>query len=210
MGPPQQQAHGPWWDGGMDARPSPASLDLYWIPLGAGDPLPIVRWNGRLYEAVDARRQHRPACAIYHAALEVVADRTRYVIEMAPAWRGDAQDRGAVVEGPVGTRWLGRSRYFRYEVRRWRDGVIPDQQHAVGGAQRLVAEPHTSRRVLSLVEEFPAATWGRDEQHLGDMWNSNSLIAWLLARAGLDMASVRPPVGGRAPGWAAGLAASSR
>ena len=194
----------------MDGRPLPDRLDLYWIPLGAGDPLPIVRWNGRLYEAVDARRHHRQACALYHAALEVVADRTPFVIEMAPAWRGGARDRGAVAEGPVGTRWLGRSRYFRYEVRRWRDGVIPDRDHAVGGAQRLAADAPTSARVLSLVDAFPVATWGRDEQQLGDMWNSNSLVAWLLARAGIDMTSVRPPTGGRSPGWAAGLAASSR
>ncbi len=194
----------------MDERSLPASLDLYWIPLGAGDPLPIVRWNGRLYEAVDARRHHRQRCALYHAALEVVANELRYVIEMAPAWRGGTDDRGAVVQGPVGARWLGRSRYFRYEVRRWRDGVIPDRRYAVGGAQRLSSDALTSQLVLGSVDAFPAATWGRDEQRLGDMWNSNSLIAWLLVRAGLDMTSIRPPSEGRAPGWAAGLAAGSR
>jgi hypothetical protein len=37
------------------------------------------------------------------------------------------------------------------------------------------------------------------------MWNSNSLIAWLVAGTGLDSDSIRPPVGGRAPGWNAGL-----
>jgi hypothetical protein len=37
-------------------------------------------------------------------------------------------------------------------------------------------------------------------------WNSNSVIAWLLARAGLSAETVRPPPGGRAPGWAAGVA----
>lgn len=125
----------------MDARPSPACLDLYWIPQGAGDPLPIVRWNGRLYEAVDARRLRRQRCALYHAALEVVAGEMRYVIEMAPAPRGGTHDRGAVVQGPVGAWWLGLSRYFRYEVRCWRDGVIPDRQHAVGGARRRVSDP---------------------------------------------------------------------
>lgn len=194
----------------MDERSSSASLDLYWIPLGAGDPLPIVRWNGRLYEAVDARRQHRPRCALYHAALEVVVSELRYVIEMAPAWRDGTHDRGVVVRGPVGARWLGRSRYFRYEVRRWRDGDIPDRRLAVGGAQRLAVDLDTCDLVLHLVDSVPAATWGRDEQQVGDMWNSNSLVAWLLARAGLDMTAIRPPSGGRAPGWAAGLAASSR
>jgi hypothetical protein len=42
------------------------------------------------------------------------------------------------------------------------------------------------------------------------MWNSNSLISWLLARAGHDMATVRPPTRGRAPGWRAGLVLASR
>jgi hypothetical protein len=34
---------------------------LYWLPLGAGGH--FVRWNGRLYEALAARRDHRAARA---------------------------------------------------------------------------------------------------------------------------------------------------
>jgi len=37
------------------------------------------------------------------------------------------------------------------------------------------------------------------------MWNSNSVIAWILAASGVDAAAVQPPAGGRAPGWEAGL-----
>jgi hypothetical protein len=37
------------------------------------------------------------------------------------------------------------------------------------------------------------------------MWNSNSVISWLIARSGLDIDSIEPPAGGRAPGWRAGL-----
>ena len=33
------------------------------------------------------------------------------------------------------------------------------------------------------------------------MWNSNSVIAWLLASSGLPMDEIGPPAGGRAPGW---------
>ena len=44
----------------------------------------------------------------------------------------------------------------------------------------------------------------------GEMWNSNSLTAWLLARTGHDVASITPPAGGRAPGWAAGLEVARR
>jgi hypothetical protein len=44
----------------------------------------------------------------------------------------------------------------------------------------------------------------------GEMWNSNSVIAWLLARSGLPIDVIRPPAGGRAPGWQAGVAAAHR
>jgi hypothetical protein len=39
------------------------------------------------------------------------------------------------------------------------------------------------------------------------MWNSNSVIAWLLAAAGLPAGELTPPRHGRAPGWHAGLVA---
>jgi hypothetical protein len=44
----------------------------------------------------------------------------------------------------------------------------------------------------------------------GDMWNSNSLISWLLARSGHHLDAVAPPAHGRAPGWAAGLVLAAR
>jgi hypothetical protein len=42
------------------------------------------------------------------------------------------------------------------------------------------------------------------------MWNSNSVIAWLIARTGLDAEAIQPPTGGRAPGWNAGLVVARR
>ena len=53
-------------------------------------------------------------------------------------------------------------------------------------------------------------TWGRDELGAGEMWNSNSAVAWALARTGHDMDAIGPPRGGRAPGWAAGLVLAGR
>jgi hypothetical protein len=188
----------------------PASVDLYWLPLGAGDNTHCVRTNGRIFEWVAARHQHRPRCDMYHAALQVRIGAERYVIEMAPVWSTDAPDRGAVCEGPVGMKWLGRSRLFRYEVRCWRDGDIPDIAAAVDSPQRLSADPVRAELVLSLARTFPTATWGRDELGTGDMWNSNSLVAWLLALSGHDLDSIRPPEHGRAPGWAAGLVVAGR
>ena len=44
-------------------------VDLYWLPLGAGGH--SVRLNGRVFEALAARVEHRPACDLYHSALVV-------------------------------------------------------------------------------------------------------------------------------------------
>jgi hypothetical protein len=185
-----------------------AAVDLYWLPLGAGGR--FVRLNGRVYEAVAARAGRRPACDLYHSALEVRCDRGRFVIEMTPVRDADGARRGVVGEGPVGARWAGRLRIFRYEVRAWRDGEIPDVAEAVGGPRRLSDEEACARCVLDLVPRVPRPVWGRDELAAGDMWNSNSVIAWLLARSGIDVDAVAPPVGGRAPGWQAGLAIAGR
>src|SRR5579885_704149 len=110
--------------GGFASTPSSGgTIDLYWLPLGAGGRW--VRWNGRAYEALAAWHEHRAARSLYHSALEVSIGEARYVIGMAPVWNESAADRGVVREGPVGARWLGRLRAFRYEVRCWRDGRIP-------------------------------------------------------------------------------------
>jgi hypothetical protein len=185
-------------------------VDLYWLPLGAGPSSGCVRWNGRLFEALAARKAHRPPCELYHSALEVHVDDARFTIEMTPAWGNGNLDRGVVSTGPVGMRQLGRSRFFRYEVRRWRDGTIPDLAEAVSGPECVTEDADLSLRVLDLVPDVPTPTWGRDELGTNDMWNSNSLTSWLLARSGIRTDDRLPPEGGRAPGWAAGLVVADR
>jgi hypothetical protein len=137
-----------------------AGVDLYWLPLGAGGH--SVRLNGRVYEVVAARLAHRPTCDLYHSALVVRIPEGRFVIEQAPVRDANGAERGVVAEGPVGSRWAGQMRIFRYELR------------------------------------------------AGEMWNSNSMIAWLIARTGLDADGIKPPAGGRAPGWNAGLVVARR
>jgi hypothetical protein len=182
-------------------------IDLYWLPLGAGGH--SVRLNGIAFEAVAAAAQRRSRRDLYHSALEVRTPGNRFVIEQAPAWAGPAE-RGVVAGGAVGHRALGRFRLFRYEVRRWRDGVIPDVAEAVASPVGLTDDAPTARALLALVPSVPTPVWGRDELHAGEGWNSNSTISWLVARAGLDAASVPLPPGGRAPGWDAGIAVAAR
>ena len=184
-----------------------AAIDLDWLPRGAGGD--FVRLNGRIYEAVVAALERRPRSALYHSALEVRVPEGRYVVEQAPAWR-QSGDRGVVGEGAVGSRAVGRLRLFRYEVRRWQDGVIPDADEAVESPRRLSDDPDKARRVLELVPEVPALVWGRDEIGAGEMWNSNSLVSWLIARSGLDVGAISLPNGGRAPGWDAGVELARR
>jgi hypothetical protein len=188
----------------------PASVRLYWLPLGAGDNTGCVRTNGRILEAITARLEHRDRCQLLHTALEVQLGDSRFTIEMTPVWSTDDPHRGVVCEGPVGQRWLGRYRLFRYEVRRWQDGVIPDAAAVVDGPRALDTDPVRAQRLLDLVPTFPSATWGRDELRAGEMWNSNSLTSWLLAMSEHDTDSIAPPAHGRAPGWSAGLVVASR
>jgi len=183
-------------------------IDLYWLPLGAGGQ--SVRLNGRVFEAVTARLQGRSPCDLYHSALVVRVPEGRFVIEQAPISDNKGVERGVVAEGPVGSRWAGRFRLFRYELRRWRDGVIPDVSEAVESPRRLTNDPGTSRRILDLVPSVPTPVWGRDEMGAGEMWNSNSFISWLIARSGLHAESIHVPAGGRAPGWHAGIVVARR
>jgi hypothetical protein len=134
----------------------------------------------------------------------------RFVIEQAPVRDKNGLERGVIAEGAVGSRWAGRFRIFRYEVRCWRDGVIPDIGEAVESPQRLTDDPSLAQHFLDLVPTVPSLVWGRDESRTGEMWNSNSLTSWLIARSGLHVESVHPPAGGRAPGWQAGLVVARR
>jgi hypothetical protein len=182
-------------------------VDLYWVPLGAGPHGAPVRWIGKLYELVVATRDRRPRRSLFHTTLLVRAHNRTTRIELAvPVQPGD---RGVVAEGPVGAAQLGRTRFFRYEVRCWGDAPIP-RVPAIDGPVCVSRSAADADRILALVPEFPLCTWGRDDQRAGEMWNSNSLVAWLLARAALPTDDLAPPAGGRAPGWGAGLTVAAR
>jgi hypothetical protein len=190
-------------------RASGARVELYWLPLGAGGH--FVRLNGRIYETLTAWRNRRARYALYHSAMVVTLPIGKFVIEQAwPSPPGDAQQRGVVSEGPVGTRVTRFARFLRYEIRRWPDGVISDIDEAVASPVCLSRDVVVAARILELVSEVPTPVWGRDELRAGEMWNSNSLISWLIARSGLDVDAVQPPLGGRAPGWHAGIVVARR
>jgi hypothetical protein len=142
-------------------------------------------------------------------ATVVEVDGDRYTIEVAPSPDADQASRGVVGTGAVGSRHLGWWRLFRFELRCLRGGAIPDLRYAVARARRLTVDPGVARRLLALVPSVPRPVWGRDELRAGDMWNSNSVVAWLIVRADLPTVA-GPPPHGRAPGWHAGLEVARR
>jgi len=191
-------------------RHSQPGVYLYWIPLGAGGS-GFVRLNGFIYEAGKALREHRRPLHLFHTALEVRVPEGDFIVEtMWPSPDEATASRGVLLEGPVFSPLLSSTRVFRYEVRCWRDGILPDAGHAVGGPQRVSGDLVVARGLLDQVGSVPALIWGRDQLGAGDMWNSNSVISWLLATAGLPMDAISPPQRGRAPGWEAGVEMARR
>jgi hypothetical protein len=198
---------GPEGAGGARRTTGPG-VDLHWLPLGAGGW--FVRSNGRVYERLRSRLERRPAFDLYHSALEVGADDGRYVIETAwPIPDDRPASRGVVADGPVGSRAAGRFRVLRYEVRCWREGTIPDIAW-VAETQHVSDDAGVARRIVEAAGSVPRLVWGRDELRTGDMWNSNSVVSWLLSTAGVPAEAIAPPPGGRAPGWRAGIVAARR
>ena len=187
----------------LEALPATA-VELYWIPLGIG--ASVVRRSGRLFEAIAAILRGRRPCDLYHSALEVTTAGVVHAIEMAPVPDRHGARRGVLAEGAVGARWLGRFRMFRYEIRSTPDGHIPDRGSAIGGAIVVSENAELAHRVVELAASVPTPVWGRDELDTGEMWNSNSVTSWLLTTAGVDIAVLPMPPGGRAPGWDAGVA----
>ena len=184
------------------------TVDLFWLPLGAGGR--VVRRCGHAYERLVAWAGGRPPLDLYHAALKVTTAEGRFAIELSPLRRGAGAECGVVGQGAVGSRLLRPLRPFRYELHAIAGGAIPDIDYAVESPRRLGRTEADAHRLLGLLPSVPLLTWGRDELGVGEMWNSNSVVAWLLSRADLDLSEISPPRHGRAPGWRAGIEAAGR
>lgn len=183
-------------------EPAPESfVDLYWMPVGAGTR--FQRLSLLVYEGALALWSRRQRTGLIHAGLKVCVGGRLSTIESAPAEAGP-NARGEVT-GPVGARWAGRLRLFRYQVYSRGNETFPDEQWAVGAPSRLTTDPEVASRILCLVREVPAHTWGRRRPGHSEMWTSDSTVSWLLVRAGVDAGLIAVPPGYRAPGWRSGM-----
>lgn len=162
-----------------------------------------MRWSGAVYERLHAACEHRTPQQIYHSALVVHLPESTVVVEQGPAAR-HGERRGVVVTGPVGLAAMTRWPLPRYEVRCCPDGTIDDIGHLAGDPVRLTTDVTVCRSVVASAADVPALVWGRDESGAGEMWNSNSVIAWILQHGGIQAEGIEPPPGGGAPGWSAG------
>ena len=148
-------------------RAESASVDLYWLPLGAGDASQCVRWNGRVFEALAAGYEHRERCDLYHSALEVHLDGDRFVIEMAPVWGNKEADRHHVPdtlahadERSAGPLALGVARQ-RWKAGTTKSGRWPSCRESVGlplavTARRIHLTPATEQAVRTTNSIAPA------------------------------------------------------
>lgn len=137
---------------------SQALVRLWWLPVGAGGH--VVTRTSRWWERWRAMREKRPPQQLFHSALEVTTDGSRYAIEMTPAWGQGSGPRGVVATGPVGLRSLGALRLFRYEVRCWRSGEIPDLAYAPAPPVDLRVTSGCAGDLITRVAEVPRLVWG--------------------------------------------------
>jgi hypothetical protein len=78
-----------------DSGGQAAAVDLYWLPLGPGD----ISSGSMVACTRRSRFQRRPACDLYHSALQVKLPGSAYVIEQAPVHDWSGRDR---VSRPLG------------------------------------------------------------------------------------------------------------
>ena len=183
--------------------PIPCYVDLYWIPVAAGTSR-LQQASLAWWEAFEALRCRRPRATLLHSALKIaLGDDETYTLEVAPAFISGATP--PLATGPVGVRGADRWRLFRYQLRSLVVEKLPDEEWAVASPVRLADSCTVVQQLLELAPSVPRHTWGRRARGTREMWTSDSTVSWLLTRTGIDLSSVQPPAGGRAPGWQAGI-----
>lgn len=175
-------------------------IDLYWIPVGAGTR--FQRASLVLFESIAAFLGRRRRARLLHAALKIGFAGEQFTLEVTPAPPGP--NLGNEVTGPVGIRGADRLRLFRYQVCLRAGTSLPDERWAAGRL-RVSDDAAAAEQVLDLAAAVPRYVWGRRRPGHPEMWTSDSCVAWLLGRAGIDVLRIELPAGTRAPGWSSGI-----
>lgn len=183
-------------------------VELLWLPVGV-ETNRFQQASLRLWEAFEAARARRRRCRLVHAGLRLCPGESGpFTLELMPAWQGG---RGTpLATGSVGFRGADRFALFRYQLHCDDGGTFPDERWAIGEPLVVSRESGVPERILALAAKVPRYTWGRRVRGTSEMWTSDSVVSWLLTRAGIDLAQFGPPPGTRAPGWQAGLEIARR
>jgi hypothetical protein len=182
------------------------NVELYWVRVGENS-------SSFLRMMVDIAAMGAALLGIYpgkvktfyHAALKVTVpegdDCVFYIIELVGAaeTKKKAGAVGQVKDGPIA---LADK---RYGIRKWRKGKITDAEHTKD-IRWITNDCDKAKCILDNVKNIPANTWGKDDNNYGGPWTSNSAVAWLLTKCGLEK-GIKPPANGVAPGWDAGVKA---
>jgi hypothetical protein len=160
------------------------------------------------WERLRALKAGRSPRELLHVALEVQLDSsTKFVIELVPAGFGPARtSTGVVGNGPILSRALGWMRMFQYEIRRWKNGVVEAKDKSTRPPSTYVITRDQALQIIDGASRAPRHPWGQDVLGNGDMWNSNSLVSFVLVSAGMDPAAIEPPASADWPGWDTGVA----
>lgn len=177
------------------------TLDLYWLPVGAGTH--FQRASLAVYESFAAALARRPRSILCHAALKGNVGERPFTIELTPV--PAVQDVRPAMAGAVGSSLAARLRIFRYQLVCRESDALPDEQWRIGHPQRLSSDATAIQHLLALARTVPAHTWGRRVRGTSEMWTSNSAVSWLLLKAAIPLEGVAIPDGATAPGWQAGI-----
>ena len=177
------------------------------MPVGAGTPR-LQRASLRLWEAFEAARARRTRTVLYHSALKLHTEGRTRTLELMPAFIDSASP--PLLTGPVGAGLAGPPRPLPHQRVCTHRGGAPPRRWGGERAQGLAHDESVARAIIALAPAVPPYTWGRRVRGTSEMWTSDSVISWLLLRAGVDLAAMHIPAGGRAPGWEAGLEVASR
>lgn len=181
-----------------EAKKCPCFVDLYWIPISGSSGTGMFGALGKLFVSNPENRD------LYHAALRIqLEDCSVYVIELED-YIDDEDERkakGVVVDGEFDFIPLKNT----YSIRRWRDGTIDDEGSAPPPT-RMSTDCVVAQKVYDQAAKVPPNDyWSNDPKWGESRWTSNSVVAWILQSAGLNVWPCPTPPNGLAPGWSAGL-----
>lgn len=184
------------------ASDCPCFVKLIWVPVVGGASVDdILEFIAKFYiDNPDGK-------TLFHSALEIQlpegGECNRYIIELTESVSDKAES--AKVGETVQHNIFGP---FGYTIRLYRNGQEEDHERSKPRIL-LTNDCGIASNIVAFVkaQEIPDLDYGKKigtRSGAADRWTSNSVVAWLLQRTGLNPGGIFPPDGGIAPGWDAG------